>query len=43
MSSYFSLNTPVPAVTDGRTSGTKNIEIKKTAVCELGYEQFQYS
>jgi len=25
----FSLNTPVSAVTDGRTSGTKNIEIKK--------------
>lgn len=25
----FSLNTPVLAVTDGRTSGTKNIEIEK--------------
>ena len=44
LSLHFSLNTPVPPVTDGQTSGTKNIEIKKNScVCELGYEQFQYS
>jgi hypothetical protein len=27
----FSLNTPMSAVTDGRASGTKNIEIKKNS------------
>lgn len=40
LSPHFSLNTLVPAVTDGRTSGTKNIEIKKQLCVNSAMNRF---